>query len=234
MSKTGLSGHLAIPLLALSLGAVVLTWLFLRADAVAPQAHFDYSLELRRLRQADTELNAAVLANRFGLLSNFDPLVAQDQSIRRSLDAAARLPTYLSAADRQRVLKNLDTLRALQEQKTDMIDRFKRENSVLRNSLNYLPGAAEQLLASRNGDIPGGLDRFVRQLLAFTRNPDGDRADALEQMRQKLLTIRLAGDGGKAVANVLRHGQMILRWQLSVDRLTREDRKSTRLNSSHT
>jgi diguanylate cyclase (GGDEF)-like protein/PAS domain S-box-containing protein len=214
--------HLALAAAALLAGIVLLTWLYLRADTVAPQSHFDYAQELRHLRQADAELNAAVLASRYGLLADFDPLVAQGQALRRSLAAAAQPPAFLAEADRSRVLARVEALRQLLAQKEDMIDRFKRESSVLRNSLDYFPGAAENFLEDYHAGRHERLDRYVRQLLVFTRNAEPERAQALEKTRQGLLAGSGRDRAGDAMANLLLHGRFIQERQPAVDRLTRE------------
>jgi diguanylate cyclase (GGDEF)-like protein/PAS domain S-box-containing protein len=216
------SRRLLLPLLAILGGVLLLTWLFLRADAVAPQSNFDYTLELRRLRQADAELNAAVLASRFGLLPDFDSLVTEGASLRQALAAAVRPPAFLPAGHRSKLLAKVQELQRLQERKAGLIDRFKRESSVLRNSLDYFPGAAERFLEANRAADQAELDRFVRRLLVFTRSPQADHVQELEAARLQLAAHidRPGRDMGRE--NLLLHGRAIIERQPAVDRLTRE------------
>ena len=75
----------------------VLSWLFMRAEEISPEVHYEYLQSLRRIQQADVELNSAVLASHAGLLRNYDPLVRHVNEIRAEEAALRRIPSTLPA-----------------------------------------------------------------------------------------------------------------------------------------
>ncbi|PKO57667.1 MAG: GGDEF domain-containing protein, partial [Betaproteobacteria bacterium HGW-Betaproteobacteria-19] len=133
-------------LVAMVLTATILSWLFLQADAISTTEHQRYARNLRALHQADAELNAAVLASRLGVQTDFDTIVASITTLHRLGEKLENVPDFLPNEDRFAVLSNVNAFRSTLEHKVDRIDLFKRELSVLRNSLSFLPLAADQLI----------------------------------------------------------------------------------------
>ncbi len=201
--------------IALLLGFV--TWLFLQADEVSPEEHYAYMQSLRRLQQADVELNSAVLASYGNLLHNYDPMMRQLRVFRELEATLARPPALLSETRRERLQQLVDRMVAMQQEKARDVDLFQRQNSVLRNSEFYFPQAAETLLA--RGALPDRphLEAFVRRLLAFAR---GGSTDNTGGMRDELLRLR-RGDsrepGQDEVRQLLVHAEVILDRRPEVD-----------------
>jgi diguanylate cyclase (GGDEF)-like protein/PAS domain S-box-containing protein len=211
-----------IALASITVAVMLLTWIFLRADAVSPQAHFDYSQQLRQLRQADTELNAAIVASRFDVLADFDPLVTEVEALRDLTARATSPPSFLHSEDREQIAARAAELQALEAQKAALIDRYKREISVLRNSLHYYPAAAANLLDRSDGRDSREFDRFNRRLQIFMRSPDPALGRQLEADRQQLATAPAREpDASGNLDHLLRHAQVILARQSVVDDLTR-------------
>jgi len=212
---------LAIGLLGLIL---LLTWLFIQADAVSPHAHYRYQAALRSLRQADVELNAAVLASRTGLLQNYDPMVRQLRVVREHGRAIAALPEFLSAGARAALRVKVDELVALQEEKATMVDRFQRGNAVLRNSADYFPQAAEQFLhalgAAAHRDADYG--QFIRALLALGRASDPELIGRLRVQADRLAARALPARERQSLDHLLLHANAIIARQPEVDGLARE------------
>ncbi|MCX8017760.1 MAG: PAS domain S-box protein, partial [Rhodocyclaceae bacterium] len=203
--------------------AAVLTWLFWRADAVSPYAHYQYLAALRALQQADVELNAAVLAQRTGLLHNYDPLVQQLKAVREGTRAIATLPAFLFADAQSTLAEKIRALSELHQQKADLVDRFQRSHAVLRNSRDYFPLAAEGLLtgglAKRRDEAEIG--RFVRTLLAFGHRSDPDAASQLRKQAEALAALPLSAADRAALDHLLVHARVIIEHQPEVDALAR-------------
>ncbi len=213
-------------LVAILAAASVLSWLFLQADAIDSRAHQDYSREMRLLRQADAELNAAILASRLGLQTDFDTIVATQGTLDGLLDGLQRVPAFLTESDRAKVLQKVAELRETQTFKNRRIDLFKRENSVLRNSLAFLPQATDLLIDDPQAPIahtrPVGI--FVRGVMTHAHS--GDRSLG-EQLAARLLQLEeraalLHGEAHARLHNVLLHGRIILERKPVLDSLTRE------------
>jgi diguanylate cyclase (GGDEF)-like protein/PAS domain S-box-containing protein len=207
---------------SLAAAVLLLTWIFLRADAVSPQTHFDYSQKLRELRQTDTELNAAILASRFDLLSNFDPLVTKVDALEKLSARATNPPTFLRSSDREQLAARAKELQVLEVQKAALVDRYKREMSVLRNSLHYYPHAAANLLDQADKRDTREFDRFNRRLLIFIHSPEQGLGRQLEAARQQLAAVPAREtETDRSLDHLLRHAQIIISRQPIVDELTR-------------
>jgi diguanylate cyclase (GGDEF)-like protein/PAS domain S-box-containing protein len=212
---------LAIGLLGLIL---LLTWLFIQADAVSPHTHYRYQAALRSLRQADVELNAAILASRTGLLQNYDPMVRQLSAVREHAQAIEALPEFLSSAARTALRVKVGELVALQEEKAMMVDRFQRGNAVLRNSADYFPQAADNFLRNHGTAAQGDAEygQFIRALLALGRASDFEAIGRLRAQADRLAVRALPPRERQALDHLLLHAQAIIAHQPEVDGLARE------------
>jgi diguanylate cyclase (GGDEF)-like protein/PAS domain S-box-containing protein len=203
------------------LTVVVLTGLFIRAGSVSHDIHHRYSLDLRELREADSEIDAEVLASRLELTRNYDALTAHVQQAVLFGDRIANIPAFLSERDRLAVQAAVADMQGLLKEKIDLVDHFKRDNSVLRNSLAYFPPAANAYLDTSPSPVAGEVvSRYVRHLLAYARVPDADNLRLLEAAARDLRAIRVGGDERRVIDNLLRHGEVIGVRLASVDALS--------------
>ena len=209
-------------IIAVAAAVAVLAWTFLRAADVSPQEHLDYRQLLTQLRQADTELNAAILASRFNLLIDFDPMVARGSAIGGLLDGAGSPPAFLPDTDHDLVTRKVTELRTLEADKAQLVDEYKREISVLRNSLDYYPEAAADFLDHADGRASRDFDRFHRRLLVFIGAPDRQLGRELAtQLRELSATPGDRSGTEGSLDHLLRHAGIILARQPAVDDLTR-------------
>jgi len=200
---------------------LLLTWLYLRADAVSPQAHYQYLAALRSLRQADVELNAAVLASRTGLLQNYDLVVRQLKRVQDGGQAIEALPEFIAPEARAELAVKLRVLVELQREKADLIDRFQRGNAVLRNSSDYFPQAAESFLRDLrdNPRQAADFDNYIRAVLALGRNTDAETLRALQAQTATLAALTLPTAARHALDHLLLHARVIIERQPEVDGL---------------
>jgi diguanylate cyclase (GGDEF)-like protein/PAS domain S-box-containing protein len=212
---------------ALAVGAivvlgVVLAGLYRRAEAVAPRAHFDYTLHLRGLREADAEINVEVLASRLELSRNFDGLTADLRRATQIGQQLATVPDFLPEADRAALTAAVANLRATMAEKARLIEVFKRQNAVLRNSLAYFPIAADEFLARNGGPVGRAVEAYVRYVLSYARTPDPDRLAQVSTAAERLAGLTSHADQGLPVDNLLRHGNVIAATVAEVDGLTQD------------
>ena len=210
-------------LLVLVVSGMLLTVLFQRAGSVPHEVHHRYTLDLRGLREADAEIDAEVMASRLELSRNYDALTAQ---VRRADDFGQRLakvPDYLPEADRQEVLAAVANLQVLIKNKAEFVDRFKRDNAVLRNSLAYFPAAVNEYFARPHNPVVGqGVGRYARHLLAYARLPDAENRRLVTESTRTLRSLPKDGEERKVVENLLRHGELISARLASVDMLSHD------------
>ena len=188
----------------------LVTWLFVQADDVSPEDHYAYMQSLRRVRQADVELNATVLASYADLLQNYDPLLRHVQEIRNEHINLLQIPRSLSSAQQARLKLLVSELAVRQREKESDVDRFQRSNSVLRNSEFYFPQAAETLLKTPGLPYASVFEHFARRLLGFTR---GANLDVAEHLRAELIELRrlnFPSNGRISINQLLVHAETII------------------------
>ena len=129
---------------------VLLTWLSLRAlDSGAER--FDLALgELDRFNTAEADLQANILSARAGLLSNYDPLVRNtdtlDALMQRMRASMVGNPATEAAIDR---------LNASVRRQEALTEEFKSDNALLRNSLAYFSLFSAEMSAPGHADPLG-------------------------------------------------------------------------------
>ncbi|MCG9081368.1 EAL domain-containing protein [Laribacter hongkongensis] len=211
---------------ALVAGLAGLGSIYLHTERVSPESHLLYTQHLRGLRETDALIDAELLANRLELSRNYDELTRQTAKAQADARHVGTPPDYLSAADTLSLRDDARALLATVMAKSELIDRFKREDSVARNSLAYFPVAASRLIDQPQPDSGqaghGLISRYIRLVLAFSRQPDERHAEELAAMRAELGRIQLPASMQGRLDNLLLHGDKIMEVLPRLDRLTKE------------
>ena len=219
----GLRTLLVLGLFLAGLGA-----LYLRVETVNPAQDFAYRQQLRDLSELDALIDRELLANRLELVRNYDGLTAYTQRAQNTSKRALQVPSFLTATD---LASTHDKALALSEtlgQKAALIDQFKRNNAVLRNSLAYFPVIASELFDSHSGAIKGDnlphleVDRYILDVLAFARAPSEIGQTNSREAGEALRALHFAASQQAQVDNVLQHGDVIVERLLALDQLSRE------------
>ena len=184
---------------------------------------------LRSSEHRDERLKEEVLAVRFGLLSQYDPLARTAVDIEREVASLKSALGHVgpTSSEMSTALKQVDAARA---KKRTALERFKRHNAVLKNSLAYLPVLGRQLsrdLAAAEGDhdeLRSQIAALVEATLIFNL-----RGEASLRRDQKLQTMRLeklrgAVPAGQATSYelLLTHAKTVAREQQVVDPLVED------------
>lgn len=150
-------------ILVLGIFSLLILWgLFLGARGPDVRAQTEATAQMRQLRQHLSELGQQVVLIRHGLLPYYDSLnhtqaaIQADIAALRTSTAAMRAPTLQAEVGR------IETLYATQAQQ---IETFKSTHAVLKNSLSFLPIAADSLA---NSLIARGKPELARQVEALS------------------------------------------------------------------
>ncbi|GBU15580.1 hypothetical protein AwPolaro_09580 [Polaromonas sp.] len=222
MSKT----RIAYALLALALTAV-LGFLVVMTRSVDFDNHNDLVGTLRDLKQLDAEWNVDVLRSKTGLNDSYDP-VASPLPLLELLDEQLQQNTesfWLQDQKRSAQLKPLlATYKKVMDEKIVLIESFKSQNAILRNSSLFLPVAAEDLseavhLSSVLGgqkQIEQSLTKLLTDTMSYALTSDADRKDSIEATSHILLEqVHGLGDDVQERAEVLTaHVASILKQQV--------------------
>lgn len=176
----------------------VLGVLFMKTRAVDFEAHNEIVATMRSLKQVDAEWNVDVLRSKTGLAGNYDR-VASPLPLVTALESALTDKTgsfWQSRTDSaERLAPLLAGYRALMDRKIALIERFKSQNSILRNSSRFLPVAATDLNeAVRAGavapalksDIEQTLNNLLADTMTYSLTPDAALRERIDEHAQRL------------------------------------------------
>jgi signal transduction histidine kinase len=224
MKAPGLLRAFAVATVAFVLIAV-LAFLYAKSSSVDADRKMQIEGVLKQVKQLDAEWNVDVLKSRMELNKNYDPLTnpLADLSFLQK-----RLADEADALDQPELKKAVDDLRGLIDQKTDLVDQFKAENAILKNSLRYVPTAIDELQAeTRRAKRPGApsdaldtlnvrANQLLNDVLKYNLLPDSAAAKSIEA---SLLQIeadesQYPKDVATSMRNLTRHTRTILRQRL--------------------
>lgn len=207
-----------------SVAAVLLLFLFVKAQTVDTDTHNSLTSDLRELQARDIELGATALQHHFQMFHNYDGIVAtmqRMQTLNASLLENFETGLLPNTAE---VRQELNEMQELIELKTEALEEFKSSNAVSKTALIYLPtmvrGIKQQLdnTASLHSDM---FSQLLKNALLLISNQS---EDANETLKQDIVSIELVipalPDQVRVPATMtLRHARNILSSENTVNEL---------------
>lgn len=178
---------------------------------------------LRTMSLLDSTLNQDILRTRHGLLNHYDSvtdifermrqyhLTLRDDLLREAISHSNQVSE--SFQDQDRWL----------EAKAILLETYKTENSLLRNSIQYLPFATEALIKDadrqRRYEIASLLGEMARGILRYQVTPTDELKYALEALvgRLRNAAVNVQPEFNRDVAMVLSHVNIVLQKHKSID-----------------
>lgn len=149
--------------------AMILTFLYIKTQAVDMHEHNSKIQLLGQLKQVDARLNSNTLKSRNELLLHYDPLVTDINTLKSLLRDITTGPRAIYGNSSAEIDVEIDTIGRLLEEKEHYIEEFKSHNAILRNSLHYLPAAGGRLLEKLSAlNVPASLVTMVSDALSDT------------------------------------------------------------------
>ena len=224
-------GRTAWATLAVATGVLlaVLAFLFLRTQHFDEHQYQEHVTSLRLLKQLDAQSEVDVLRSRTGLVEDYDRLSG---ALGRTTVLLEQLRSRLEGEahdERPQLMQRCEALHGILQEKAGLIERFKSDHSVLRNSLAYLPVAADEARvaigeARRASSAARAHERIDDVLLAsmlFSQRASRVKAAAIGVAVDELeaLSLDLSGDAPARVHVFGTHARTILQEQVVVDGL---------------
>jgi hypothetical protein len=160
----------------------ILAFLYLKTEALDPAKRSSVTGVLRDLKQVDAEWNVELLRSKTWLNKSYDA-VTEPQSVtaklERAIAAQAALDPRLGEAQAD-LKKAIDT-------KIDLVDQFKAQNAITRNSLRFIPSATAELKARARQ--AGDAEPAKRALMAAL-------SESAEQILVEALKLDSSSDSG--------------------------------------
>jgi PAS domain S-box-containing protein len=177
---------------------------------------------LRELEIHDAELSRDVLMARSGQLQSYDPLMEDRQRLLEDLAGLRSAGMRGSAAAQAVVEAHFNALEAAVKDKLALVEHFKSDNAVLRNSLTYL--ARQATIIDTESDVqslpPAERALLLQKLLIFVLTLDTDAAQDIRSWLDRLTPT----DASPSI--LIAHGRII------VDVLPRVDDMLRRITGS--
>lgn len=144
-----------ITCVSLLVGLAGALW-YSQSIAIDENADRAYRLELRAQQVSDASLSNDLLVSRAGIVTHYDDLVRRIVTLREQAKVLSRPPSFVSRSSGR---ADIEEAVALYEETLDkqevLIENFKFNHAVLRNSLRYFPGET-LALAERVAAYPEG------------------------------------------------------------------------------
>jgi serine phosphatase RsbU (regulator of sigma subunit) len=223
MSSLRWFGLIAVLLAAAFVGSGVL---YVRSRSANFDAHARAVGAVGNARQLNELLSKNVLSARFGLLNQYDPITNAELDLAASADA---LPAKVGGAVvvDEELAKALSEFQRAVEDRRQVVEHFKAENSVLKNSLRYLPTAAEEMTARIAAEEHGGtavettrrVQALVRDALVYNLIGEASTRNALATSIERVAALESRAPASIApdLRLVLAHARVIADRQPSVD-----------------
>lgn len=181
-------------LLALALTGL-LGFLYYKSSSVDAKQHLHITSQLRQLHQLDESLGQYVLMARIGMLKNYDPLVQTQQHIDELISDLRTAHIELFDQDDGKLSLSFEAYRQTHTDKIALLENFKSQNSVLKNSARYFPIAVKHLLEGpghlRDGD-PLEVevrDRLMQDIMVYQTSPSDALLHSSLESRSKIAML---------------------------------------------
>ena len=171
---------------------LVLTFLFVKTQAVNPAQHNRYNRDLLRLKEVDVILNQDVLKVRQGLLLHYDPLVADLNRLKQLLNNLEKIPASVDGSRQAETKQQLKAYANVLQKKKILIESFKTQYATLKNSLSYFPIVTTQVAekassTAANQTLANNLNIFLRDVLIYNLSSSEELAPKIKAQIESLL-----------------------------------------------
>ena len=187
----------------------ILAFLGVKGKSVNVSQYQKYADLITSQIESDTEVELALLKERYTLLRNDEPLeeaLAEEISIQQAL--AQEIPSFIPKSDSERLQKLISRDEKLLEEKTELVNQFQFTNAELQNALVQLPGLVSSLKNNNDTD----LEKLIDDVLIYIMATDEQLVTTIEQELETVQSKLSAGEFSRAedVAQVVQLTQMVL------------------------
>lgn len=180
-----------LPLIALSLLLVSgLAFIYWKSQSFSVSEQLTLTKDLREIEALDAEWNLDVWRSKDGLMNNYDKLSSPQEKLMRLLNEVNGELEQFNDPD---LTKASNELKQEIETKLALVESFKSQNAILKNSLKFIPTAdaeLQQLISEEKFKNPARSaplnalyelsDKLLSDTLKFNLAPSTDLKTELE------------------------------------------------------
>jgi signal transduction histidine kinase/CheY-like chemotaxis protein len=194
--------------------------LLLLGSINSDEAGHEHALQaLERFTHAEAMLQRDILLVRAGLLRNYDPLVAELDSISANL-TAFQVQARADGLDPA----PMQLLQDVAGRQADLTERFKSEQALLRNSLAYFPIVTMQAVAlDADHSLAAPIGALNEAVLRLTLDTSPEAVQAVQSRLDALAQLQMPpGSQSNTLRMLERHGRMLERLLPEINRLVHD------------
>ncbi|MBX2864336.1 MAG: response regulator [Leptolyngbyaceae cyanobacterium MAG.088] len=197
---------------------LLLGFLGVKGKSVDVSQYQEYADLIASQVESDTEVELAILKERYTLLKNDEPLeeaLAEELVIQQEL--AQEIPSFVVKEDREQLQSLISRDAQLLEEKTELVKQFQATNGELKKALMQLPGLVNKLKDTNNAD----LEQLIDDVLIYIMATDEQLVTTIEQELNTVKSKLSAGEfySSEDVALVVQLTQTVLDNKPSADAL---------------
>ena len=167
-----------------------LAFFYARSQQQGESDYLENVTALRHLKQLDAQWEVDVLKSKIGINMHYDFLADSQIELSALLDRSESDMRRQKHETSDVLAKSGAALRAVVQEKATLIERFKSHNALLRNSLAFLPIAAEDVQQSIGGfgirDVVAGVNELLLNSMLFSQNASDERREEIQIALSKL------------------------------------------------
>ena len=198
-----------------------LYWLVRGSDS---EAYRGATADIRQIRQLATEWSVETARARTDPMGDYDALAAFIPEVARLKEALLESVRSTPAMP-ERLANDVYAFASALDAKEERIERFKTANSVIRNSVRYLPHAATSIAqSSSDAELVQDVTSLADGLGEYAASPTDAAKGRLTAILDRLAERQdaLSDDDESAVANFLAHAGIVLDRQGPTERIFRQ------------
>jgi methyl-accepting chemotaxis protein len=169
------------------LGAVLLIWLsvFLNIPHIHQLHHQVYLNSIQSIDKHFAQMQAELLRSRFGEVRHYDYVQQNYIDLQRHIKALSVMPAYVDAKSKANLEKLITQLNQQAQGLEIVLSDFQRANSLLRNSVVYLPTFIVTLKSLAASDATRSqLDLIEKRALAYYIYQDDVNAKDMQTLTE--------------------------------------------------
>ncbi|MEM1251075.1 MAG: response regulator [Cyanobacteria bacterium P01_H01_bin.21] len=197
---------------------LLLAFLGVKGKSVNVSQYQEYADLIASQVESDTEVELALLKERYTLLRNDEPLekaLADELAIQQEL--SQRIPGFIRRNDQNKLQELIDRDAQLLEEKTELVNQFQTTNAELQNALVQLPSLVNQLKNTGDDDLEKLIDDVLIYIMATDEQLVATIEEELNAVQAKLETGEFSSS--EDVAQVVQLAQTVLESKPSADAL---------------
>lgn len=181
---------------------------------------------IQSIRESDTALDQDILKTRYYLIKSYDPLNTSIAQIQASINELKSEEFGLNKISRG----NEDIKQAFEKYlevfalRKILIDKFKSQNAILKNSLYYLPISANNSKKLSSGGYNLLVDEIVRETLLYTNSGDDENKKLADEAIVKIRKLNELATGPLKVETevFVKHCENILTRKKELDSIVKD------------